>query len=418
MSLIPGLGHLYHDGNLNNVFTNLDVQDKLRTREMNAREAKSLDKYIHVIDRAQKVCKRRNEHEQRFVREELTGIKWKTQTLKSSLKQESQRMKRQKLHKLYGPDVKLPSIHGVHGSDVTYDVMGYVTKKNLVVVSDRSIYSSGDRARNYSAPEQRRMLNSRESGLNQSWRCETSARAPSYVRRSEQVATSLHKLFEQSKERKLRESEMTVLDVLGKGSKEELEKALFVLRGTTIGNAIEDILHHRRMVTQKTSTRASKATSISSASSSASRGDSGFDVLSSTTDSDDDKVSTTPSGDLSLRLDYLPTETNLLELNSSHSALKRGQELPKIFPKIGSYEEPETELTHMFRRGNSVGSSVMANASDKSSVAKGASMKWTEIFKAPELWKQSQQNKRGTVAQKTLSLVTLTGKRRQTLLKR
>ena len=93
MSLNPKLGHLYHDYSITNTITALDAKEKMKTREINARESKYLERYSCVLDRAKYTCRRRNEWEQRNVRKDLENIKTKTMSLDKSLKTESQRLK-------------------------------------------------------------------------------------------------------------------------------------------------------------------------------------------------------------------------------------------------------------------------------------------------------------------------------------
>lgn len=415
MSLNPELGHLYHDGSIQSVFTALDVQDKLRTREINARETKTLDKYLHILDRAKSVCRRRNEFEQRHVKEELSGIKSKSPTLKSSLRKESMIAKNLRLENGRRSTVtgsKLPSL-SVNSADAQ-DVRSRENKKDIAFVSLWSVYSDGNRVRNFSAPEGRKFTMSRENRILQTCDAVKSAKTPSYVKRTEQITSSLHKLFSQSRERKFKESSKTVLEVLGKGSKEELEKALFVLRGTRIGNVIEDILHERQLVTEQPKSKSSPLLS---------------DLSSEESENGDFMEKTDIENNSLVRAEVPQDSFKVCGMQKSEqtafgnveASSSQGFQLPTLKtlsnPGTEDNDNDNIDLNKLLKRDKSINSSNFANPSEKSTAA-APPMKWTELFKAPELWKQSQDAKRVKVSPKMLNIVTITGKRRQTMLKR
>ncbi|XP_052768012.1 uncharacterized protein LOC128208489 [Mya arenaria] len=390
MSLNPDLGHLYHDNNISSVFTKLDVQEKLRTREINARESKYLEKYSKVIDRASKVCQRRTEKEKREIETQLRDIRWRTPRLTTALRQESER-ERVKKH----AHSSIPEVNASH-------------EKRLVLVSSWSVYSSS-RVKKFSALESNRSSEVRQSSRLGS---SVSGRTANFTKQTKNVTRALHRLYNRSFERRSQQQNMTVLDILGRESREELEKALFALRGTPAGDLIEDILCNKELVSkQEFKTQPSESVKqetngtmyvagISDGSNSDSAYGSGHLP----------KIHSASEPDITL--DFLKTMpvkgVGTLRPNLGSSDIrnwldKSGNLVTSVF---------EQEDAHQL-------SSVLGNASDTQPVA--ANTKWTEIFKTPELWRQRGGKvtpASATRQPRTVNLVTLTGKRRQTMLRR
>lgn len=396
MSLNPALGHLYHDDRINGVFTALDVKDKLRTREINARESKQFEKYESMVNRAMSVCRRRYEYEQRHVRNNLSDIRWKTPTLTSSLRRESERTREHERPHTYNGRVSLPDVNRKH--DASPD-----SRKELVLVSSWSVFSN-KRTRTFSAPEQTTYARSASSrgSLNQ-----VSSRARAFTKKTQQVTHNLHRLYKNSVERKLKEHNTTVLDILGRESKEELEKALFVLRGTPAGDAIEDILRARQFVSNGNNNSSLAKRTVS-------------DIFVTQLDTDENKAQSVVS--LESEGTSLPTLTsgtgNLFIRGNIDRNNNEFAESPTN-KSISTCQDIKTALSdNVFDSEDpQLMSSVLGNASDTDPCPK--SIKWTEIFKAPELWRQQHRNVRTDFkTPRAVSLVTLTGKRRQTMLKR
>jgi hypothetical protein len=73
----------------NNTFTALDAKEKLRTRQINAREGKQLKRFNQTLDRAYTVLTKRQDWEKNHIEQDLHIIQLKTPSLEKSLKRES-----------------------------------------------------------------------------------------------------------------------------------------------------------------------------------------------------------------------------------------------------------------------------------------------------------------------------------------
>lgn len=74
--------HLFNDSLYGDIFTEIDVKERLRTREQNAREDRAFQFQSRIIDRARDVQDRRMSHEQKMVRNLLYDIQARTANLK------------------------------------------------------------------------------------------------------------------------------------------------------------------------------------------------------------------------------------------------------------------------------------------------------------------------------------------------
>lgn len=427
MSTNPALGHLYHDQSISSALTALNFQEKMKTRTINAREMKHLDKYTRSIDRAKGVCKRRNEWEQKNLRHQLKTIEWKTPSLARSLRTESERQKNLR-PSFSAAKLVLPKLHHCDNI-VTTDESNDKVGRHPVYVSSWSVYSNG-RAQVRSAPELYRKdsvneLDSRSFHPRYSPDGDDArTRTASFMKKTEQVTKTLHRLYTQSLERKVKEQQTTVLDVLGKESKEELEKALFVLRGTPAGDLIEEILRDKEFVTKQQNDSNNGDLGIESGSVDhievnevieASNNDDG--ILKFQSNCRVDEGMDTNNYDL----DNMKTEM------IDYSVLQHGSAISlasvpasKLLRERQSRTKSKnaSDVNDMFERDESwFMSSTIANASDTGAIPHG--LRWTDIFKTPELWKQNKRrNKYDPFHKKDVSLVTSTGKRRQTMLKK
>ena len=238
MSLNPTLGHLYHDYSITNSLTALDAKEKMRTREINARESKQLEKYTYVLDRAKNVCQRQNDREQRYVKKDLVNIKTKTVSLDRSLKKESQRLK------LFD-DIITDDAPVKNSRAVTF-----INSKRLLRNRQQNNFISSKSL--YSMVSQEQTNHVRESQFEDTKRNNVqskhvSSKTTKIARKADQVTKSLHKLYTKSLERRWKDGSKTLFDILSYESNEDLERALFVLRGTHAGNLVEDILKERKL---------------------------------------------------------------------------------------------------------------------------------------------------------------------------
>ena len=268
MSLNPTLGHLYHDYSITNSLTALDAKEKMRTREINARESKQLEKYTYVLDRAKNVCQRQNDREQRYVKKDLVNIKTKTVSLDRSLKKESQRLK------LFD-DIISDDAPVKHSRAVTF-----INSKRLLRNRQQNNFISSKSL--YSMVSQEQSNHIRESQFEDTKRNDVnskhvSSKTAKIARKADQVTKSLHKLYTKSLERRWKDGSKTLFDILSYESNEDLERALFVLRGTHAGNLVEDILKERKLSKRSGSnSHHSQTWSVSSAGSNLSEADNVF----------------------------------------------------------------------------------------------------------------------------------------------
>ncbi|KAL4226105.1 hypothetical protein ACF0H5_014092 [Mactra antiquata] len=425
MSSNPALGHLYHDDSISNALTLLDVKEKMRTRVINARESKCLDTFTKSLDTAKEICKRRNDWEQRDLRRQLNAIEWKTPSLTRSLRIESERQKTYRtLQSTLG--IVLPKV-SPNNSVVSNDKLeGSENLRKTISVSSWSVYYHNEpqTPAGLSRHGSSNSLNNSTCHLRRlsSIHCDEGSKSSNYIKKAEQVTKTLHKLYTQSSERKDKEHKTSVLDVLSKSSIEELEKALFVLRGCEAGDLIEEILKRKGRKFQhkdpgntndnynKSPLSSTKTNSLSTTSN---------DVTISESDSNDFSIDKCES-QYSLiysrkKSDPFDTATSpesnvSSERGSGRTILSTGQKAKKAQSFLSASEFEEGDKTRFT-------SSTASNASDSETVT--TNMRWTDIFKAPELWKRNKNawlNKLPNT--KNVSLVTLAGKRRTTMLKR
>jgi hypothetical protein len=260
----------------------------------------------------------------------------------------------------------------------------------------------------------------------------TKSKSVGLVKKAEQVTKTLHKLYTDAFKRKSKENNTTVLDVLGKESREELEKALFVLRGSHAGDVIEDILNDREYVSKHTV----KKSQHNDSSDSSSKSD--FDemindvfVTQSETKNkrsesfvlnEDDYFKDDFSVGSDQRRFYVqqgkrqnPLFPNDTSLSPTSKNMRSGETVLSTDKHVSRGTETDDVAAEVFKRDDAwMMSSTLANASD---IDSGPSLRWTDLFKTPELWKQNKKGNTKT-SPKALSLVTLTGKRRQTMIKR
>ena len=79
---IQDASHLFDESLFGDIFTELDVKERLQTRERNAREDRALQFVNHILERAHRVRDRRCEHEQRMIRNQLYDIQARTASLR------------------------------------------------------------------------------------------------------------------------------------------------------------------------------------------------------------------------------------------------------------------------------------------------------------------------------------------------
>ena len=420
MTMNPRIGHLYHDHSISNAFTALDARESMRTREINAREAKQLEKYSHVIDRARNTCLKHNDLEQRSMRKSLEDIKSKTPSLAKSLYRETDRRRWKDFDRG----------KGYRGLNDPASSQSTRTKKIQSSVNPWSVFSQSYTHGGYSETDMcgtNDRTGFKSVDVNQiscNLRGGPLTRSEMLVRKAENITKALHDLYTKGLARKWRENNTTVLEILGKESKEELEKALFLLRGTATGDIIEDILKEKELVSKHSDNRNSLYKNH--------RNKSGpsTDVLITdmfgldrdiadkgsheSVDSQNQSKNSDPSVDAEKVL------LNLEDVISDQSKLTRwnraSNELTKMTDKTKHVDDKDVDISDIFEKDATwTMSSIIANPSENG--LNPRTMKWTQLLKAPELWKTSTVKAAVVKKQKPVSLVTLAGKRRRTLLK-
>ena len=460
MSLNPLIGHLYHDFSITNSYTVLDAREKMRTREINARETKYLDKYACSLDKAKLICQNNNEREQRNIRKHLDNITAKTVSLEKGLKRESQRLK------LF--------------DDVIH--VAYKTTKSTVLRKSRQTITNKQRHNFVSAKslyrnihtEQRNNVQEveRDSVTNQK-RTVLPSNTVKLLRKADSITKTLHTLYTKKLEKRWKHTNRTISDVLNSESNEELEKALFVLRGTHAGTLIEDILRERAWI-RRNRPESYKSRNWSQSSSDSNHGNNDYvgdnvfvtelnvrDGMERMSLVADNKTNTLAHS--SEQLNKLPKVSNGANWNNKIETEIQGTSIPvgnnmtikadnDCVDEISSDEKTELpeiiatnpwqsvslsqvsdktkdndvrswinisdvnlDIKDIFERDDPDSmSSTIVNPSENEYAP---TMKWREIFKTPEVWKQTK-----LVAQKIkkptpISLVKVHGQYRQTMLK-
>ena len=493
MSLNPKLGHLYHDHSISNSYTVLDAKEKMKTREINARESKYLDKYTCVLEKAKYICQRKNNWEQRHLRKQLESINTKTMSLDKGLKRESQRMK------LF--DDVLNEEDSRSSRPATFiNTRLLRNRQRNNFISSRSLFSNVSSEQQNSVKQSK--INDEINGRYGDNSKYVLSKTEKLVRKADQVTKSLHKLYTRNLEKRWKDANRTIIDVLTSESNDELQRALFVLRGTHAGNLIEDILRERELSKRaRSETYERQKWSLSSNNSDGLEQETVFITEINIKDGSEilkrmkDKKASTPVNErkhkeLCKMKDRDENDCTCDAQNISDGTEKRNGKLPeseklqesysaepengavhhdedfvmdscryetKARDNVGSYRE-ETESTRDtssesdsfdrhekgyqtyasgFKADNSkkwisvadvhldlhsisekgspdLVSSTIVNPSEREQVT---TLKWREIFKTPEVWKQNRRAVQSVKKSNAISLVKVHGQYRQTMLK-
>ncbi|CAL1541641.1 unnamed protein product [Lymnaea stagnalis] len=86
------MGHLYHDSYFSSLAIELAVKEKLKTREVNAREDRALEQTGRSFDKAKSICEKNTTFERWKVGQSLQRIWERTPGLDNSLKVEKARV--------------------------------------------------------------------------------------------------------------------------------------------------------------------------------------------------------------------------------------------------------------------------------------------------------------------------------------
>jgi len=375
----PTVGHLYHDFSISNAFTYLDAKEQLRTRQINAREKKQLDKYTKVLDRAMFVCKRKHEYEETIMKQQLQVIKSKTPSLDRGLRQETERQRRYET--ISG--CSLPSIAQSRATTTTTCATGSTLKNSSYRSKTIESPLSYRTSHNESSKIQQSYLNSSYHGQTMLENTQNvDQHTANFCKRAEHVTRNLHKLYRRQKERLT--SKKHFIDILRADNMELLMKAKIFFKDTEAEAVLESLLAGNEEPEPETN-----------------------DVpLENDTEEAGDIVS----------IDYFSKH----KLSSQH-----GNENTKLTePNVKKFETNKIISNRLDESAESDAdsspvSSTVANPSVASLQLPKTRTKWREIFKMPELWRPHAQRmkERNSKKQKSSSLVTITAKYRRTMVK-
>ncbi|XP_060072793.1 uncharacterized protein LOC132552621 [Ylistrum balloti] len=364
MSLIPEIGHLYHDFSISNAYTALDAREQLRTRQLNAREDKHLGKYTEVLDKAKDICKRRREWEEDTLRRQLRVLQMKTPSLDRGLRQETERLRRY--------ETSMTSRNNTAGRGMQSRMTSVSEKATLYSHQwpSHTMMSSPQSSLSRRGVESRRTFTrSTDSSSGSNTRSDQNTESQvNFMRRAERVTKELHKLYRRHGERKSSNQHLT--DLLKDNNRELLMKARIFFKDDEATAVLESILsgdHSKR----KNGVQFRK--------------DNGLYPDNEYTD-----MLTTVNNDTTTGLDR----------DSSRD--------PTLMPLLNDVSDTESGPA----------SSTIANASDNESLINRGRTKWTEIFKTPELWKMYTDRNTSKKKQDAVSsLVTITARYRRTMVR-
>ncbi|XP_069117565.1 uncharacterized protein [Argopecten irradians] len=366
MSLIPEIGHLYHDFNISNAYTALDAREQLRTRQINAREDKQLGKYTEVLDKAKVICKRRREWEEDSMRRQLRVLQTKTPSLDRSLRQETERLRRYE-----STMMSRNSRSGMRTHSEMTSISGKGTLHTHQWPSHTMMSMPQSSRSRYGAESRRTFTSGTDSSSGSTTRSEHNTETQiNFIKRAERVTKELHKLYRRHKERK--SSNHDLIDILRYNNKELLMKARIFFKDDEATAALESILSGERSE-QKNGVKFQNDSVLDT------------DIKNGNDDA-------------------------LASVHAEHdSPTAVGRDLSSL--SVLRHEFSDTESGPV--------SSTIANASDTDSHTMQGRTKWTEIFKTPELWKMYVDNRsaRNKKQDAVSSLVTITARYRRTMVR-
>lgn len=353
-----GIEHLYHDSEISNTYTSLDAKEKLRTRQINAREEKQLGRFNKLLDRAHTVLTKRQDWEKNSLEQELHIIKLKTASLDNSLKRE--------MDAENNKNNKLPII----------------TKSSNSLIKSHSNDSSGNSSGSSSnrTPSFRRngkpvTVDLRYSAEVKMPPAEVTDAVTVYMKKAEVVARNLHRLYKRKRERTFYIKQ--AVDIIRANNQELLNEARMYVVQQALAEDIDD----------------TDATSGI---------EDGNTVAQNQNESKNPEDKQSTDNNKTHTKDYVDdNNVNVNDENNNLEKVNTGTLHKTILP----------DLAHV--------SSVVVNPSDSGSYFDDKNAKWTDIFRIPEMWKLFDSRKKIKHVSKPApqALVTLRGKLRKTLLR-
>ncbi|XP_013062700.2 uncharacterized protein LOC106052006 [Biomphalaria glabrata] len=228
------MGHLYHDSYFSSMAIELAVKERLKTREVNAREDRALQQTSQSFNRASLICQKNQSYEKWRVGQSLRKIRERSPGLDSSLALEKARVEALQRALLSRSYVKDSSSFGVPES------ASWVTNRSVA-----SMKSSADSVKH---KEEERLQNqiekvTREKPLNTKLGRDLLKQAD-FVRRSEHTVKALARLRWRQDKRRL--DHRRCKEELMAFSKPLIEKASVVLKGRDdldVTQFLEDFEH-------------------------------------------------------------------------------------------------------------------------------------------------------------------------------
>lgn len=361
-----GIEHLYHDSVTNNAYTALDAKEKLRTRQINAREGKQLKRFNQTLDRAYTVLTKRQDWEKNHIQQDLHIIQLKSPSLEKSLKRESDAENNQ--------NRRLPII---------------TTSSNSLIKSRSSGKSSNSSGSStHRTTSVRRHNGGKITSMDLRYSAESvpvveARTAPEtltvYMKKADVVARNLHRLYKRKRERTsyIRQA----VEIIRANNLELLNEARVYILDKSLSDKDNEGKHYKE----------SDVEDIDSVHKE--------DVKEEVGESHEEGVhfATSKENEDEHRLTLIEPDEN----NNNKQNVNKTKDLIKILPSIERV------------------SSVIVNPSDSSSVFDEKHAKWTDIFRIPEMWKLFDNRKKVKQVTKPAppSLVTIRGKLRKTLLR-
>lgn len=369
-----GIEHLYHDSVTNNTFTALDAKEKLRTRQINAREGKQLKRFNQTLDRAYTVLTKRQDWEKNHIEQDLHIIQLKTPSLEKSLKRESDAENNQ--------NKRLPLI---------------TTSSNSLIksrLSGKSSSSSGSST--HRTTSVRRNNGGKITSMDLRYSAESvppvevrtsPETATVYMKKADVVARNLHRLYKRKRERTsyIREA----VEIIRANNHELLNEARLYSLNKSLSDKDHDEKHDKESDVEDSNSVQKEDVKVKAVGSNE-------ESVNFATSKESENENRKEREDEN-RLTLIEQDEN----NNNKQNVNKTKDLIKILPNIERV------------------SSVIVNPSDSSSVFDEKNAKWTDIFRIPEMWKLFDNRKKVKQVTKPAppALITIRGKLRKTLLR-
>ncbi|KAK3576774.1 hypothetical protein CHS0354_014588 [Potamilus streckersoni] len=348
------------------------------------------------MDRAKEICRRRNEWEQSTVRRQLKIINLRTPSLEKGLRQETERLRH------YEESLASFSSHAPLKASRFSTPVPSRQRPNTWNVPRNSSSQNPSNSRPFSERQTHTLVDDTKGKQDT---------ISMLSRRSELVTRALHSLYTRSIERRWTEGNKSLLEILSNESQEQIMKARVVLRGTETGAMFDAILGFQDNQ-HSTISSSEAADNTPSAGNYANVNRTSPDRTHNSNDKYDNCDTDIEKHAILVTNGHMYSETDFAWERShldkeEHKELSPDLDAMKLMPNILP-EDLESEFV----------SSMVVNPSVDHKLDDRMGLRWTDIFRTPELWKQNVTShifKRRKPKPK--SLVTLTARYRKTMIK-